>query len=77
MVDDSQLVTAIAAQLALIPEVMALLAADNPIDAYIDENPARNSTDRATYQMQSGQLLIIWKDTRLQRETMGKWLHTV
>lgn len=77
MVTQRNLVEAMAAKLALIPEVMALLAAENPIDAYIDSNPTRNEVDLAIRQMQSGQLLLIWKDTILQTGTMGKWLHTV
>lgn len=77
MVGKRSLVNAIASTLALIPEVMLLLADTDPIDAYVDDNPTRNEIPRAIYQMQAGQLLIVWRETRLQRDQMGKWLHTV
>lgn len=77
MVGKRSLVNAIASTLESIPEVMVLLAEADPIDAYVDDNPTRNQVDAAIYQMQAGQLLILWRETRLQREGMGKWLHLV
>jgi hypothetical protein len=77
MVGKRNLVNAFAATLAAIPEVVALLAPTTPIDAYVDSNPSRNSVDKAIYQMQSGQVLIVWRGTRMLTETMSRWTHLV
>lgn len=77
MVNLTDLVNAMATTLAGIPELVAALAPTNPIVAYIDTNPLRNSVSKAIYQMQPGQLLVVWNETRLERETMSKWNHVV
>jgi hypothetical protein len=77
MVSLSDLVTAMATTLGNIPELVAALAPTDPIQAYIDMNPTSNSVDKALYQMQPGQLLVIWVETRLLRGEMSKWSHVV
>lgn len=71
------MVNALAATLLAIPEVVAMLAPEDPVQAYIDTNPTANSLEDALYQMQPGQLLVVWIETVLQRTDMSKWLHTV
>lgn len=77
MVDLSDLINAMATTLSGIPALVAQLAPVDPIQAYIDLNPTANSVDKAIYQMQPGQLLVVWTETRLERETMSKWSHSV
>jgi hypothetical protein len=77
MVRLTDLTNAMAATLGNIPELIAVLAPVDPIQAYIDNNPTSNSVDKATYQMQPGQLLVVWIETRLTRDTMSKWSHIV
>ena len=71
------LVNAMAAMLSSIPDLMAQLATDQPVQAYIDLNPVANSVDKAIYQLEPGQLLVAWTGTRLERGTMSKWAHVV
>src|SRR5215831_859895 len=71
------LVNAMATTLGNIPQVVAALAPVNPIRAYIDLNPTANSVDTAIYQMQPGQLLVIWTDSRIDRGEMTKYTHVV
>ena len=66
-----------AAALASVPELMVALAPVDPIMPYVDRNPIRNSVDQATYQMQPGQLLVVWMGTRLTKGEMSKWTHIV
>ena len=54
-----------------------MLAPTNPVQAYIDFTPTNNSVDKAIYQMQPGQLLVIWMETNLIIEAMSKWSHRV
>jgi len=68
---------AMAAKLGDIPELVAALAPVDPIQAYIDQSPVRNSTDQAIYQMQPGQLLVLWRDTVSATGEMSRYLHTV
>jgi hypothetical protein len=77
MVKLGDLVNAMAQTLANIPELVAELAAVEPVKAYIDFNPTANSVDKAIYQMQPGQLLVIWVETALILENMSKWSHRV
>jgi hypothetical protein len=77
MIDYIDLTNAMATALGNIPELVAILAPVDPIQPYIDNNPTANSVDKAIYQMQPGQVLVVWTDTTLVRETMGKWSHTV
>jgi hypothetical protein len=64
------MVNALAATLLAIPEVVAMLAPEDPVQAYIDTNPTANSLEDALYQMQPGQLLVVWIETVLQRTDM-------
>ena len=77
MIDYIDFTNAMATTLGKIPEVVAQLAQADPIQAYIDNNPTKNSVDKAIYQMQPGQLLVVWTDTVLDRGSMSKWLHTI
>jgi hypothetical protein len=77
MIKLSDLVTAMAQTLANIPELVANLAATDPVKAYIDFNPTSNSVEKAIYQMQPGQLLVFWVETALITEAMSKWSHRV
>ena len=77
MVNLADLVNAMAATLSAIPEVVAALAPTDPIAAYVDFNPTSNSVDTALYEMQPGQVLVVWIETRLQTREMSKWVHTV
>lgn len=77
MIKLADLVNAMAQTLANIPELVADLAAVKPVQAYIDFNPTSNSVEKAIYQMQPGQLLVIWTDTVLTMEAMSKWSHHV
>ena len=77
MVKLRDLVNAVAATLGAIPEVVAALAPIDPIQAYIDLNPTSNSVALALYQMQPGQLLVVWRGTRLTKDNMSCWSHLV
>ncbi len=77
MVKISDLVTAIAETLARVPELVAVLEGPDPITPYLDRNPTANSVENAIYQMQPGQLLVMWTDTNLIFEAMSKWSHKV
>jgi hypothetical protein len=77
MVKLNDLVNAMAETLANIPELVADLAAVDPVKAYIDFNPTSNSVENAIYQMQPGQLLVMWVETALITEAMSKWSHRV
>jgi hypothetical protein len=69
------LVNGMAATLSAIPPLVAALSPESPINAYVDVNPSKNSRDLAIYQMQPGELLVIWQGTNLDRGQMSKWLH--
>lgn len=77
MVNRTALVNAMASTLLAIPEVVEALAPDDPVLAYIDLNPTSNQLDEAIYQMQPGQLLVVWIETNLLRGEMTKWSHTL
>jgi hypothetical protein len=77
MVSLIDLVNAMAVSLRNIPELEPLLARVDGVHSYIDLNPTANSVDKAIYQMQPGQLLVIWTATDLVTDTMGKWSHRV
>jgi hypothetical protein len=77
MIDYIDLTNAMAAKLGSIPDLVAMLAPEDPIQPYIDMNPVKNSVATAIYQMQPGQLLVVWTDTVMERGTMSKWLHVV
>lgn len=77
MVNLVDLTNAMADTLANVPELAAALAPVDPVRAYIDMNPNDNQVDQAIYEMQPGQLLVIWTDSALQRGEMTRWLHTV
>jgi len=75
MVHLSDMVNAMVATLSKIPELVAALAPEDPIVGYIDLNPTHNSVDKALYQMQPGQVMVVWTNTRLDTGTMSKWSH--
>ncbi|HZF24026.1 MAG TPA: hypothetical protein VE030_11250 [Burkholderiales bacterium] len=77
MIKLADLVNAMAQTLTNIPELVAQLAPTDPVKAYIDFNPTSNSVDNAIYQMQPGQLLVMWVETALVTEAMSKWSHRV
>jgi hypothetical protein len=77
MIKRRDLVNAMAQTMLNIPEVMAELAATDPVRAYIDFNPGSNSVEKAIYQMQPGQLMVVWVDTAMVIETMSRWSHRV
>jgi hypothetical protein len=77
MIRRSDLVNAMAAALGNVPEIAAVLAPVDPIVPYIDLSPVMNSVDKATYQMQPGQLLVMWISTRLIKGEMSKWSHII
>jgi hypothetical protein len=71
------LVNAMTTTLTNIPELVADLAALDPVKGYIDLNPTSNSVDKAIYQMQPGQVLVIWRSSTLSQGTMSKWDHRI
>lgn len=77
MIRRADLVNAMAAALGNVPELVAVLAPTDAIVPYVDLNPTMNSVDKWTYQMQPGQLLVIWRETRLTKGEMSKWSHSV
>jgi hypothetical protein len=77
MIKLSDLVNAMAQTLTNIPALVADLSSVDPVLAYIDFNPTSNSVEKAIYQMQPGQLLVVWVETALVVETMSKWSHRV
>lgn len=77
MVSFIDLVMAMADRVSEIPEVMALLAPAKPIRAYVDLASANNSLDLAIYQIQPGQLLVVWTETFLVLQTLSQWSHRV
>jgi hypothetical protein len=66
-----------ASTLSGIPEIVAILAPVDPVVAYIDLNPTANSVDKAIYQMQPGQVLVIYRGSDLTEGEMSKWSHAV
>jgi hypothetical protein len=68
---------AMANTLASIPALVAALAPVNPIQPYIDLTPQRASTDQAIYQMQPGQLLVLWRESVMTTGAMTRYSHTV
>jgi hypothetical protein len=77
MVHLGALTDAMAEALASIPALTTQLAAVKPVAAYIDENPAQNSLEKAIYQMQPGQVLVAAIRTERATATMSKWSHLV
>jgi hypothetical protein len=77
MIGIIDMVNAFAQTFTAIPEIVALLAPTSPVVAYVDLNPTANSVEKAIYQMQLGQLLIIYRGTDLTEGEMTKWTHTV
>jgi hypothetical protein len=71
----SHLVNALASTLGGVPEIVQILAPVNPVVAYIDLNPTANSVDKAIYQMQPGQVLIVYRGSDLTESEMSKWSH--
>jgi hypothetical protein len=56
---------------------MAALAPVDPVQAYIDWNPTSASVDAAIYQMQPGQLLVVWRDSVTTTGQIPRWQHTI
>jgi hypothetical protein len=77
MIGLASLVNAMAATLSGIPEVVQILAPTDPVVAYLDLNPTANSVDKAVYQMQPGQVLIVYRGSDLTEGEMSKWSHTL
>lgn len=77
MIALGSLVNAMASTLSGIPEIVAILAPVDPVVAYIDLNPTANSVDKAIYQMQPGQVLVIYRGSDLTEGEMSKWSHAV
>ena len=77
MIRRGDLVNAMAAALGNVAELVAVLGPVDPIVSYIDLNPTMNSVDKATYQMQPGQVMVVWIETRLTKGEMSKWSHIV
>jgi hypothetical protein len=75
MVPLGAMVTALADKLGNIQNVVAMLAPLDPIVAYIDNNPVANSIEKALYQMQPGQVLVMWTETRMTIGEMARWSH--
>ena len=79
MVSLIEITNAMAAKMQSIPELVALL--DNgagSVISYIDENPNRNSSSNAIYQMPAGSLLVVWNGTVMEAgETMEAWIHMI
>jgi hypothetical protein len=73
----SDLVNAMVTKLSNIPELMAVLAPEDPIVGYVDLNPIRNSVEKAIYQMQPGQVFVNWTDTNLDEGQMSRWSHSM
>jgi len=65
-----------AATLENIPELTLLLDPVVPVKVYPDI-ASKNSVEKALYQMQPGQLLLIWEETLLIEAEMSKWDHRV
>jgi hypothetical protein len=76
MIKRADFLNAMGQTLANIPELVALLAPDAPIGVY-PEIATRNSVEKFIYQMQPGQLLVIWTESLLTRANMLKWDHRV
>jgi hypothetical protein len=77
MIRLADLINAMVSTLSAIPELVADLAATDPIVGYIDSSPTRNSVEMAIYQMQPGQILVIWRGSTLREADMSKWDHRV
>jgi hypothetical protein len=77
MIGLANLVNAMAATLSDIPEIVAILAPVDPVVAYVDLNPTANSVDKAIYQMQPGQVLVVYRGSDLTEGEMSKWSHAV
>jgi hypothetical protein len=60
-----------------VPELVQILAPVDPVVAYIDLNPTANSVDKAIYQMQPGQVLVVYRGTDLTEGEMSKWSHAM
>lgn len=75
MIKFADITNAMAQTMLRIPGLVAELAPANPVVAYIDMNPGRNSVEKALYEMQPGQLLVVWVETALIIEEMSKWSH--
>jgi hypothetical protein len=77
MISRRALVDAMALTLANVPELVQELSTVDPVVGYIDSNPLNNSVEKAIYQMQPGQVLVMWIETSLILEQMSKWVHRV
>jgi hypothetical protein len=77
MIGLTKLVNALAATLSGVPELVQILAPVDPVVAYIDLNPTANSVDKAIYQMQPGQVLVVYRGTDLTEGEMSKWSHAM
>ena len=77
MIDLIELVTAMATTLSNIPELVTELAPVDPVIAYLDANPLRNSVTKARYQMQPGQVMVAWLETIFQQDEMSAWSHRI
>ena len=73
----ADIVNAMAQSFLSIPPLVADLNPVDPVKAYIDRNSTSNSTEKAIYQMQPGQLLLIWRASLLTETDMSKWDHRV
>jgi hypothetical protein len=77
MIDLIDLMNTMAQTFQMIPELMVELAPANPVVAYIDSNPIRNSIIKARYQMQPGTLLIAWLETLFREGEPMAWGHRI
>lgn len=68
---------AMAATLSDIPQLMAQLAPEAPIVAYIDRTPTNQQAEKAISGMQPGQVLVLWRGTFLTTDNMSKWDHRI
>ena len=79
MVNLIELTTAMVATFQKIPPLVALLdQGAASIVGYIDENPLKNSTSKAVYQMAAGSLLVVWIGTSIEAsDAMLAWSHVI
>ena len=79
MIDLIQLTNTFVSTLQSIPELVAVLNNQDPtrIVGYVDENPKRNSVNKALYDSPPGSVLLVWTDSawNTNGREMGPWLH--
>jgi hypothetical protein len=77
MIDWTLLVNTMADKFLSMPPLLALLAPENPVVAYLDLPPDEKSIMKARYQMQPGSVLISWRDTVFLEGQVTGWSHQV